>query len=105
MELMSLEAARGAVIADAATGVGGAGGYHQYAMDQGYEFIEVVDWSSSAGDWSFLVSKDEYQWSVMVQTNNWPQPGFTRTIYDGDEDLYYGTAEEVLDFIYDREER
>lgn len=77
-----------------ATGCRGAGDYAVWAEEQGYPYCEVYDWTSSAGDWTFIVSKDQHTWYIMYQVNNWPCPGFTRTI---DENPYYGTPEEVLE--------
>ena len=80
-------------IAEQATGCKGAGGYRQWAKQQGYTCCEVLNWSSSAGDWSFLVSDDGENWYIMYQENNWPKPGFTRNV-----DTTYcfnGTLEEV----------
>jgi len=76
-----------------ATGCPGAGGFRPWAADQGFPFCEILDWSSSAGDWIFLVSRDGGNWFVMTQTNNFPQPGFTRTI--NEDNLFQGTAEEA----------
>ena len=90
----------GAIVAEQATGCRGAGGYTDYAIEHGYKYIEVVDWTSSAGDWTFFVSKDSYVWYLMFQENNWPKAGFTRTIEDGKGDqAYLGSAAEVLELI------
>lgn len=48
----------GSLLASQATGVAESGGYYQYALDNGYQYIEVLDWTSSAGDWTFIISKD-----------------------------------------------
>lgn len=88
------------VTAAQATGCPDAGGYIQFAKDRGYTHIEVINWSSSAGDWSFIVSKDGYEWYIMCQENNWPRPGFTRTI--DEPGVFYGDAEAVLQEIYER---
>ena len=69
-----------AAVAEQATGCRGAGDYRRWAERQGYPYLYVVDWTSSAGDWSFVVSKDELSWYIMSQSNNWPRSGFTRTI-------------------------
>jgi hypothetical protein len=88
------------VVAEQATGCMGAGDYRAYAEEQGYEFLEVLNWTSSAGDWSFMVSKDEHEWFVMYQENNWPRRGFTRVIEDGEEDqCFCGSAADVLESI------
>jgi len=83
-------------IAEDATGCVGSGDYRKWAEAQGYEHCEVLDWSSSAGDWQFIVSKDGETWFIMEQENNYPRPGFTRTV--GTEE-FFGTADEVLQQI------
>ena len=80
--------------AEQATGCSGAGDYRDYAKSQGYPHCEVLDWTSSAGDWTFIVSQDGQEWHIMFQENNWPRAGFTRTI--DLEQAFYGTADEVL---------
>jgi hypothetical protein len=88
-------------IAEQMTGCSGSGDYRQWAENQGYPHCEVFDWTSSAGDWTFIVSKDGEIWYVMTQSNNFPRGGFTRTI---DERPWVGNAQEVLgqleDWIY-----
>ena len=78
-----------------ATGCRGVGGYRRYAASLGYTHVKVYDWTSSAGDWTFLVSKDGIEWRVMSQTNNWPRPGFEYCI--DDERVFLGTFEEVYE--------
>jgi hypothetical protein len=79
------------------TGCNGAKSYLQYAKEHGYEFIEVLDWCSSAGDWQFAISKDGENWQILDQTNNYPRPGFTHTISD---EVWQGTAKEVVNQIF-----
>jgi hypothetical protein len=79
-------------IAEQATGCRGAGGYLNFALQRGYSHVEVLDWTSSAGDWQFLVSRDGNEWQILHQTNNYPRPGFSYFISD---DVFYGTLEEV----------
>lgn len=89
-------------MASQATGCPDAGGYRQWAKEQGYDIVRTLCNSSSAGDWEFLVSKDggeEKEWFIMWQENNYPQPGFTRHIKT--EQSYYGTFEEVAQAMYD----
>jgi len=86
-------------VADMATGCRGAGDYARWARAQGYTHIEVLNWTSSAGDWQFIVSEDGVEWYVMYQENNWPRADFTRQI-DMDQ-VFYGDAEEVLELIYE----
>jgi len=81
-------------ICEQMTGCRGAGDYDRWAKGQGYPHCEVVDWTSSAGNWSFIVSRDGVLWFLMFQTNNYPNAGFARTV--DEERSYEGTAEEVL---------
>ena len=90
--MTDLQAVIGAMHAAQATGCAGAGGYLAYATGLGYERIEVLDWTSSAGDWSFLISEDSEEWHILWQTNNWPRGGFS---YEISDEAYYGTIEEV----------
>lgn len=81
------------VAAEQATGCLGAGDYAIWAKQQGYPFCNVWDWTSSAGDWTFLVSKDGQEWFWMYQTNNFPEVGFNRYI---DPDRKYQGIWEVV---------
>jgi hypothetical protein len=83
-------------VEEEATGARNAHLYRDYAGGLGYTHIEVLNWSSSAGDWQFLISKDGNAWQIMEQTNNWPYAGFTYSI---DEQLRYGSLEEVYQLI------
>lgn len=76
-----------------ATGCRAVGDYRQFAKQHGFKHIEVANWASSAGDWTFIVSKDGHEWQLLQQTNNFPSPGFSYYLSD---DLYEGTVEEVL---------
>lgn len=67
-------------VCEQATGCLNTGGFRDWARQQGFKFCEVFDWTSSAGDWSFIVSRDGDTWYVMTQENNWPRSGFTRNI-------------------------
>ena len=85
-------------VAETFTGCQGAGDYRAYAEAQGYPFCEVFDWTSSAGDWTFLVSVDGHIWCPMSQENNYPRgPGFTRTI--DSEQSFEGTLEEAQEYF------
>jgi hypothetical protein len=81
-------------IEEQATGCLGAGDYRKWAASQGYPNCAVLDWISSAGDWTFIVSKDGNEWYVMEQTNAYPRPGFLRSIDLGTP--YHGTEEQIL---------
>ena len=76
-----------------AAGCNTAGSYREFARQQGCTHIEVLNWSSSAGGWEFIVSKDGVEWQILCQTNNYPRSGFSHTLT---EDIFYGTAEEVF---------
>jgi len=80
-------------VAEQATGCVGSGDYRSWAAKQGFDRLEVVDWTSSAGDWTFMVSRDGECWFPMYQENRWPRPGFDRKIDESEG--YYGTFEEA----------
>ena len=80
-----------------ATGCAGVGGYRRYAADLGYTHVKMYDSTSSAGDWTFLISKDGFEWHVMSQTNNWPRAGFEYCI--DDEQVFCGTFGEVCELL------
>lgn len=82
----------------AATGCSGVGGYRQYAHERGYKHVKVLNNSSSAGDWEFLISKNGEEWYLMWQENNFPGAGFTRHI---EERAWHGTFEEVAQEMYE----
>ena len=84
-------------IAEQATGCRGAGNYKDYAEKHGYKFLEVLDWTSSAGDWSFIVSKDKKHWRILYQENKYPHSGFR---YSLSKEEYVGTAKQVLTGLY-----
>ena len=54
--------------------------YYHYLRQKGYRHIVDLDMTSSAGDWTFLCSKNGRNWHMMTQENNWPGRGFTRLI-------------------------
>lgn len=67
--------------------------HREWAKKFGYIYCHDFDLTSSAGDWSFLVSKDGYIWTMMFQENCWPSVGFDRTIET--ESFTCGTLEEA----------
>jgi hypothetical protein len=85
-------------VAEEATGCVGAGSYSQYARAHGYAIVKVFDWTSSAGDWVFLISRNGLDWQLLFQTNNYPRFGFTHTI---DPRIWVGTFEEVCQQMAD----
>jgi len=84
-------------LCETATGCEGAGDFREWAAQQGYPLCEVFDWTSSAGDWSFIVSKDGKIWYPMFQENAYPARGFQRTI-DTDQPIE-GTPEKVFEYL------
>lgn len=99
MSLENLEKEMQAEVAVQATGCPGAGDYLKWAREQGYPYCEVLNWSSSAGDWQFIVSKTngpDSLWYLMWQENNYPRPGFSRGI---ETDYWFlGSKDEALEF-------
>jgi hypothetical protein len=85
----------GAEFEDQMTGCN-ASGYREAARKMGFDRVEVLNWTSSAGDWQFLVSKDGEIWQVLSQENNWPRAGFS--YYLGDE-IFAGTLEDVYEQV------
>ena len=81
-------------VEEQATGCMGAHSYRDYAREQGYKYCEVLNWTSSAGDWQFLVSNNKRgPWYVLQQDNNYPRPGFSHSIDKGHP--FYGTLNSV----------
>jgi len=77
-----------------ATGCSGAGGYREAFRKMGFQYLEVLEQCSSAGDWTFIVSNNKEDWHIAWQTNNWPCAGFSYSI-DLDT-VCEGTAEEAM---------
>jgi hypothetical protein len=68
----------------------GAGSYRKFFVDRVlYAELKVVEWSSSAGDWTFAV-RDDSLWRLAFQTNRYPRHGFS---YSVDNDLCWGSFE------------
>lgn len=59
----------------------GSGNYREVFTSLGFEEVEVIDWTSSAGDWTFGV-KNENGWYMAVQENRYPYHGFKYMISD-----------------------
>jgi hypothetical protein len=53
----------------------GAGSYERIFKYLGYKETKVIDWTSSAGDWTFGVCDDGY-WYLVTQSNRYPHHGF-----------------------------
>lgn len=91
----------GVMAAEQATGCRGAGSYLSFAHDRDYKHVEVLNWSSSAGDWTFLISKDGKEWRILQQVNNYPRgPGFSHYI-DMDE-TFHGCVNNVVQQVIDK---
>jgi len=84
-------------ICESATGCIGAGSFREWAKSKGFPFCEVYDWTSSAGDWSLIVSRDGKIWFPMYQENAYPQCGFHRSI-DENQPME-GTPDEVFEYL------
>lgn len=59
----------------------GAGNYREVFVVLGVDVIEVNDWTSSAGDWSFGV-KIYDKWYMATQENRYPCIGFKYLLSD-----------------------
>ena len=58
----------------------GSGSYNNFFSDIcGFDEVKVIDWTSSAGDWSFGV-RDGDKWYWAGQTNRYPAYGFEYNI-------------------------
>lgn len=84
-------------VCETATGCTGAGSFEEWAESQGFPYCIVYDWTSSAGDWSFIVSRDRETWFLMYQENAYPRRGFNR--YIDENHPMEGTSEEVFEFL------
>ena len=80
---------------EAFTGCRGAGDYREWAEQQGYPFCEVADWTSSAGDWSFVVSRDGETWFSMFQEHG-PR-GYVRTV--DETQPIVGSADRAIKYL------
>jgi hypothetical protein len=72
----------------------GAGSYAKVFKVLGFKKVEVVCWSSSAGDWSFGVS-DGGKWYPAFQNNRYPWHGFS---YSVNMDMPFPTFEDLCKF-------
>ncbi len=81
-----------------ATGCDNAGDFREFAENAGYPYCHVLDWTSSAGDWSFIVSEDGLEWYLMYQVNRYPKRGFDRTI--DTSQCFPGNSNEVLTEVW-----
>jgi len=77
--------------------------YREWARQMGYPHCEVLDWTSSSGDWSFIVSRRGKTWYVMTQENRAFRGGGMECHIDL-ERPYKGTSDEVLAQIAEEDE-
>ena len=59
----------------------GAGSFREVFTSLGFEEVETIDTTSSAGDWTIGV-KNEYVWFVAWQENRYPYHGFRYCVSD-----------------------
>ena len=72
----------------------GAGTYRRFAERIGFVQVKVFDQTSSAGDWTFIVSSDNETWGILYQENRYPYHGFKYSL--APRAVYSGTAEDVI---------
>lgn len=73
----------------------GAGSYGEVLELLGAEDVKVIDWTSSAGDWTFGVLVEGF-WLVASQENRYPYHGFR---YSMSRDIEGRTFEELCEII------
>lgn len=72
----------------------GAHTFRQFFKDVGYDAVDVVEWSSSAGDWTFMV-RDGEGWFLAFQSNRYPRHGFA---YSVNYELPFASKDELIQF-------
>lgn len=72
----------------------GAGSYKRVLESLGCRFVEVYDWTSSAGDWTFVVQDAYGRYRLAFQSNRYPRYGFRYGL--GSES--FDTVEDLRDF-------
>jgi hypothetical protein len=60
----------------------GAGSYRKFFKSIGCTEVQVYDWTSSAGDWTFAVKLGDL-WFAAFQNNRYPQTGFDYSLSSG----------------------
>lgn len=94
---MSITDAQMKVICEQATGIIGAGDYQEVFEKMDYPYLEILDWTSSTGDWQFIVSRDGKTWYVAGQDKGWSRSGFDYWV--DEEHPFYGNVDEVLEML------
>lgn len=74
----------------------GAGSYRKVFQALNYTEVELLESSSSAGDWTFMAFDGCY-WDVVFQTNRYPRHGFS---YSRHMDLIGFTDKDRLLQVY-----
>lgn len=59
----------------------GAGNFEEVFTSLGFSEVKVIDWTSSAGDWTFGV-KNEDGWFIGTQEHRYPLQGYRYMISD-----------------------
>lgn len=70
----------------------GAGSYKEFFRSLGFVEIKVIEWSSSAGDWSFGIKDKDGNWIVAFQENRHPRCGFLYSV----QPQHYAASFETL---------
>lgn len=58
----------------------GAGSYREFFTRMGFVDVEVIDHTSSAGDWCFGVKRKDGVWTLAFQENRFPRHGFNYSL-------------------------
>lgn len=70
----------------------GAGSYKEFFGAMGFKAVKVIEGSSSAGDWTFGIQRNDDTWCVAFQENRYPRCGFIYSI----DPRYAAASFEVL---------
>jgi hypothetical protein len=73
----------------------GAGSYKEVLKLLGFSEVEVFEWSSSAGDWTFAV-RGPGGWYAVWQSNRYPYHGFDYAVM---WDHPFGTKDECFAYL------
>lgn len=78
----------------------GAGSYDAVFTALGFDRVDVFEWGSSAGDWSFMLH-DKEGWRAGFQENRYPYHGFRYSIARADGLSGYDTKEDLISALTD----